>query len=54
VPLLMAVLDYRSKVLRLDGPLDTTEDMASDLKKVLACYAEADGKFPGTFIRPDW
>lgn len=54
VPLLMAVLDYRSKVLRLDGPLETTEDMASDLKKVLACYAEADGKFPGKFIRPDW
>lgn len=54
VPLLMAVLDYRSRVLRLDGPLETTDDMASDLKLVLASYAGADGKFPGKFILPDW
>lgn len=54
VPLLIAVLDYRSKVVRIEGPLETTSDMAGDLKRVLAFYAEADGKFPERFVRPDW
>jgi 1-acyl-sn-glycerol-3-phosphate acyltransferase len=54
VPLLMAVLDYRSRVLRLDGPMSTSEDMSADLKRVLASYAEAGGKFPDQFVRPDW
>jgi len=54
VPLLMAVLDYRTRILRLDGPLNTTGSMAADLAAVMACYAEADGKFPERFVRPDW
>jgi len=54
VPLLMAVLDYRTRVVRLEGPLQTTSDTAGDLAKVLAFYAEADGKYPERFVRPDW
>jgi hypothetical protein len=50
----MAVLDYRSRVLRLDGPMPTSDDMAADLKQVLASYTEAGGKFPDQFVRPDW
>jgi 1-acyl-sn-glycerol-3-phosphate acyltransferase len=54
VPLVMAVLDYRTRTLRLDGPMPTTDDMAADLKQVLASYAEAGGKFADQFQRPDW
>lgn len=54
VPLLMAVLDYRTRVLRLDGPLELTGDMKADLAKVMESYAEADGKYPERFVRPDW
>jgi 1-acyl-sn-glycerol-3-phosphate acyltransferase len=54
VPLVMAVLDYRTRVLRLDGPMPTTADMAADMQKVLLSYAEAGGKFPDQFQRPDW
>lgn len=54
VPLLMAVLDYRTRVVRLEGPLLTTSDMAGDLAKVMAFYAEADGKYPERFVRPSW
>ncbi|MBI1400781.1 1-acyl-sn-glycerol-3-phosphate acyltransferase [Hyphomonas sp.] len=54
VPLLMAVLDYRTHVLRLEGPLPVTDDAAGDMAKVLSYYAEADGKFPERFVRPDW
>lgn len=54
VPLLMAVLDYRTRVLRIDGPMPLTADMAADLKQVLGSYAGADGRFPDRFIRPDW
>lgn len=54
VPLLMAVLDYRTHVLRLEGPLPVTDDAAGDMAKVLAHYAEADGMFPERFVRPDW
>jgi 1-acyl-sn-glycerol-3-phosphate acyltransferase len=54
VPLLMAVLDYKTRVLRLEGPLATTDDAAADMKKVLEYYAEADGKYSERFVRPDW
>ena len=54
VPIVMAVLDYRTRVLRLEGPLPVTADAAGDMKKVLAYYAEADGKYPERFVRPDW
>ncbi len=54
VPLLMAVLDYRTRVVRLEGPMPTTDDAAADRKAVLAHYAEADGKFPARFVKPDW
>ncbi|MFN7055795.1 1-acyl-sn-glycerol-3-phosphate acyltransferase [Hyphomonas sp.] len=54
VPLVMAVLDYRTRSLRLDGPMPTTGDMAADMKQVLASYAEAGGKFPDQFQKPDW
>lgn len=54
VPLMMAVLDYRTKVMRLEGPLATTDDAAADMKRVLAYYVNADGMFPDRFVRPDW
>ncbi len=54
VPLLMAVLDYKTRVLRLEGPLPTTGDAAADMRKVLNYYAEADGKYSERFVRPDW
>jgi hypothetical protein len=34
--------------------LPTTDDAAADMMAVLAHYAEADGKFPERFIKPDW
>lgn len=54
VPLLMAVLDYKTKVLRLEGPLETTGDAAADMAKVLGYYAEAEGMIPDRFVKPDW
>ena len=50
----MAELDYRTHVLRLEGPLALTDDAAGDMAKVLSYYDEADGKFPERFVRPDW
>lgn len=52
VPLLMAVLDYRTHILRLDGPLGLTGDMAADMTRILESYREADGKHPGQFVLP--
>lgn len=52
VPLLMAVLDYGTKTLRIDGPMATTGDLEADFKRVLASYATAAGKFPERFVKP--
>ncbi len=52
VPLLMAVLDYRTHILRLDGPMGLTGDMAADMTRILESYREADGKRPGQFVLP--
>ena len=52
VPLIMAVLDYKTHVVRLDGPMALTGDMAADMAKVLDSYRAAEGKFPDQFVLP--
>ena len=52
VPLIMAVLDYKTHVVRLDGPMALTGDMAADMAKVLESYRAAEGKFPDQFVLP--
>lgn len=52
VPLLMAVLDYKTHVVRLDGPMALTGDMTADMAKVLDSYRAAEGKFPDQFVLP--
>jgi len=53
VPLLMSVLDYPSRTVRLAGPLRTTGDYMSDLPKILAPYRAAEGRRAGQFALPD-
>lgn len=52
VPLIMSVLDYKTHIVRLDGPMPLTGDMAADMAKVLESYREAEGKFPNQFVLP--
>jgi hypothetical protein len=52
VPLIMSVLDYKTHVVRLDGPMAVTGDMDADMAKILDSYRAAEGKFPGQFVLP--
>ena len=52
VPLVMSVLDYKTHIVRLDGPMALSGDMAADMAKVLESYREAEGKFPEQFVLP--
>ena len=53
VPLLMSVLDYGKRTVRLAGPLATSGDYAADLPKILVPYATAEGRRPGQFGMPE-
>jgi 1-acyl-sn-glycerol-3-phosphate acyltransferase len=53
VPLLMSVLDFGKRTVRLAGPLTPSGDYAADLPKILAPYARAEGRRPGRFGMPD-
>jgi 1-acyl-sn-glycerol-3-phosphate acyltransferase len=52
VPMIVAVLDYKTHVLRLFGPITPTGDYAADLKRILTCYAGAEGRTPEKFVTP--
>ena len=49
VPLVLAVLDYGTRTMRLAGALTTGGDYAADLPIILAAYAEAVGRHPDRF-----
>lgn len=53
VPLLMAVMDYRAKTVRLSGPLEVTGDYEADLVRILAPYQDAQGKHAENFGTPE-
>ncbi len=50
VPLILAVLDYRTKTIRLCGALTTGGDYAADLPLILAPYVGAVGRHPEDFV----
>ncbi len=52
VPLLLAVLDYKTHQLRLIGPMATSDDYQADLEKIVAYYRDAEGLFPEKFKLP--
>lgn len=52
VPLLMSVLDFPSRTVRLAGPLRTSGDYRVDLEEILAPYATAEGRRAGQFALP--
>ena len=49
VPLVLAVLDYRTRTMRLAGALTPGGDYAADLPLILAPYAKAVGRHPEDF-----
>lgn len=53
VPLVMAVMDYRAKTVRLFGPLEVTGDYEADLVRILAPYEDAQGKHAENFGTPE-
>jgi 1-acyl-sn-glycerol-3-phosphate acyltransferase len=53
VPLLVSVLDYSARAVRLAGPMPTSGDYAADLPKILEHYAKAQGRRPGQFALPE-
>jgi len=53
VPLLMSVLDYGTRTVRLAGPLKTSGDFTADLPAILAPYASAKGLNADQFALPD-
>jgi 1-acyl-sn-glycerol-3-phosphate acyltransferase len=53
VPLLMSVLDYGSRTVRLAGPVRTSGDFATDLPQILAPYRKAEGLNKDQFVLPD-
>ncbi len=52
VPILVAVLDYRSHIMRFEGPIEPGESYEADLKRILAFYEGADGRYPERFLKP--
>lgn len=52
VPLIMSVLDYRTRIVRLDGPMALTGDMVADMARILDSYRGAEGKYPERFVLP--
>ena len=53
VPLLMSVLDYGTRTVRLAGPMKTSGDFAADLPAILAAYSTAKGLNADQFTLPD-
>jgi hypothetical protein len=49
VPLILAVLDYRARTIRLCGALATSGDYAADLPLILAPYIGAVARHPEKF-----
>lgn len=52
-PLVMSVLDYGTKTIRVSGSLVPSGDYAADLPLILAHYAGAEGLRGGRFIHRD-
>ena len=52
VPLLITVLDYGRKRVRLAGLLEPTGDYETDMEVILAKYEDAEGKIKGGFLLP--
>lgn len=52
VPLVMSVLDYGTRIVRLDGPMALSGDIDADMAQVLDSYRTAQGKFPDQFVLP--
>lgn len=53
VPLLLTVLDYGTKKIRLSGILHPGESYAEDLAIILSHYVGAKGRNPENFLMPD-
>lgn len=53
VPLLITVLDYGRKRVRLAGLLQPTGDYDKDMEIILSKYQGAEGKIKGGFVLPD-
>ena len=49
VPLIVSVLDYGSRTIRIDGIIQPTGDYAADLPRIQALYSGAKGRHAGRF-----
>ena len=49
VPLILSVLDYQHRTIRIDGTFEPTGDYEADLPKIQARYAGAGGRHDGRF-----
>ncbi|RIJ28508.1 acyltransferase [Henriciella mobilis] len=49
VPLIVSVLDYGSRTIRIDGIIQPTGDYEADLPRIQAHYAGAEGRHAGRF-----
>ena len=49
VPLILSVLDYRHRTIRIDGAFEPTGDYETDLPKIQAGYTGAGGRHDGRF-----
>ena len=52
VPIVMSVLDYGTKTIRIEGPVIPTGDYEADRAAIEAPYAQAVGRDPGRFAPP--
>ena len=53
VPLILSVLDYGQRTIRIDGVFEPTGDYDSDLGRIQAHYADARGRHAGKFAVGD-
>ena len=49
VPLIVSVLDYGSRTIRIDGVIEPTGDYEADLPRIQARYSGAEGRHAGRF-----
>ena len=53
VPLVMAVLDYKTRILGVTQPFKTTGNYGVDMRTILGYYDGVEGKKPEKFVKPD-
>jgi 1-acyl-sn-glycerol-3-phosphate acyltransferase len=53
VPMLIAVLDFGTREMRLEGPIMPGEDIGADMAEIVGYYRDAEGKHPEKFVLPE-